>query len=144
MMSLSDDQQAYIIQGFNTTSRYLNDILSIHNTLFDDILIQMYSSELQLIKANTSDTKAVFLHLHFSVSNDIVSTKIYDKYAGFDYEIVSFPFLDCDVTHPTSYGFYICQLIRCARASSHVADFNSHNKLLKQAYLYHKLRKCFS
>ena len=53
MMSLSDDQQAYIIQGFNTTSRYLDDILSIHNTLFDDILIQMYSSELQLNKANT-------------------------------------------------------------------------------------------
>ena len=33
MMSLSDDQQAYIIQGLNTTSRYLDDILSIHNTL---------------------------------------------------------------------------------------------------------------
>ena len=125
MMSLSDDQQAYIIQGFNTKSRYLDDILSIHNTLFDDILIQMYSSELQLNKANTSDTKAVFLDLHFSVSNDIVSTKIYNKYSGFDYEIVRFPFPDCVVTHPTSYGFYICQLIRCARASSHVADFNS-------------------
>ena len=53
MMSLYDDQQAYIIQGFNTTSRYLDDILSIQNTLFDDILIQMYSSELQLNKANT-------------------------------------------------------------------------------------------
>ena len=78
MMSLSDDQQAYIIQGFNTTSSYLDDILSIHNTLFDGILTQMYSSELQFNKANTSDTKAVFLDLHFSVSNDIVSTKIYD------------------------------------------------------------------
>ena len=65
MMSLTDDQQAYIIQGFITTSRYLDDILSIYNTLFDDILIQMYSSELQLNKANTSDTKAVFLNLYF-------------------------------------------------------------------------------
>ena len=92
MMSLTDDQQAYIIQGFNITSRYLDDILSIHDTLFEYILIQMYSSELQLNKANTSDTKLVFLDLHFSVSNDIVSTKIYDKYGGFDYKIVSFPF----------------------------------------------------
>ena len=65
MMSLTDDQQAYIFQGFNITSRYLDDILSIHNTLFEDILIQMYSSELQLNKANTSDTEAVFLDLHF-------------------------------------------------------------------------------
>ena len=48
MMYLSDDQYAYISQGFNTTSRYLDDILSIHNTLFDDILIQMCASELQL------------------------------------------------------------------------------------------------
>ena len=149
MMSLSDDQQADIIQGFNTTSRYLDDIVSIHNTLFDDKLIKIYSSELQLDKTNTSDTKAVFLDLHFSVSNDIISTKIYDKYGGFDYEIVSFPFLDGDVTHSTSYGFYICKLIRCARASSHVADFNSRkkyltNKLLKQTYLYHKLHKRFS
>ena len=89
----------------------------------------MYSSELQLNKANTSDTKAVFLDLHFSVSNDIVSTKIYDEYGGFDYKIVSFPFLDGDVTHSTSYGFYICQLIRCARPSSHVADFNSRKNI---------------
>ena len=63
MKSLTDDQQAYVIHGFNTTSRYLDDILSIHNTLFDDIL--MYSSELRLNKAYTSDTKAVFFDLHF-------------------------------------------------------------------------------
>ena len=129
MMYLSVDQQAYIIQGIDTTSRYLDDILSIHNTPFDDILIQMYSSELQLNKTNTSDTKAVFLELHLSVSNDVVSTKIHNKYGRFDYKIVSFPFSDGDVTHSTSYGFYICQLIRCARASSHVADFNSHKNI---------------
>ena len=41
------------------------------------------------------------------------------------------------------------QLIRLARASSHVADFNTPNKLLtqkllKQGYRYQKLRKPFS
>ena len=44
---------------------------------------------------------------------------------------------------------YISQLIRFARSSSHVADFNTRNilltqKLLKQGYRYHKLRKTFS
>ena len=44
---------------------------------------------------------------------------------------------------------FISQLIRFARASSHVADFNARNKLLtkklpKQGYRYHKLRKTFS
>ena len=80
---------------------------------------------------------------------DIVSTKIYDKCDDFDFEIVNFPFLDGDVPRSTSYGVYISQLIRFARASSYVADFNTRNKLLtqkllKQGYRYHKLRKTFS
>ena len=88
--------------------------------------------------------------MHLSISNDIVSTKIYDKKSDdFDFEIVNFPFLDGDVPGSTSYGLYSSQLIRFARASSYVADFNTRNKLLtqkllKQGYPYHKLRKTFS
>ena len=105
-----------------------------------------HNSEHQLNKANTSDTEAAFLDFHLSISNDIVSTKIYDKREDFDFEIVNFPFLDGDVPRSTSYGVYISQLIRFARASSYITDFNTHNtlltqKLLKQGYLYHKLRK---
>ena len=81
---------------------------------------QIYPSELQLNKANTSDTEAAFLDVHFSISNDIVSTKSYDKSDDFDFEIVNFPFLDGDVPRPTSYGVYISLLIRFARASCHV------------------------
>ena len=110
---------------------------------------QIYPSELQLNKANTSDTEAAFLELNLSISNDIFSTKIYDKRDDFDFEIVNFPFLDGDVPRSTSFGVYISQLIRFARASSIVADFNTRNKLLtqkllKQGYRYHKLRKTFS
>ena len=47
-----------------------------------------------------------------------------------DFEIVSFPFLDGDVPPSTSYGVYISKLTPFARASSHVPDFNTHNKLL--------------
>ena len=109
---------------------------------------QIYPSELQLNKANTSDTKSAFLDVHLSISTDVVSTKIYDKRDDFDFEIVNFPFLDGHVPRSTSYGVYISQLIRFARASSCVADFNTRNKLLtqkllKQGYRYHKLRKKF-
>ena len=54
MMSLSDDQQADIIDAFNTTSRYLEDILNIYNVYFDNMVSQIYPSELQLNKANSS------------------------------------------------------------------------------------------
>ena len=53
----------------------------------------IYPSELQLNKANTSDTEAAFLDLQLSNSNDIESTKIYDKRDDFDFEIVNFPYL---------------------------------------------------
>ena len=63
--------------------------------------------------------------------------------------IVNFPFLDGDVPQSPSYDVYISQLIRFARASSHVIDFNNRNKfltakLLKQSYRYHKFHKAFS
>ena len=149
MMSLSGDKHADIIDAFNTTSRYLDDILNINNVYFDNMVGQIYPSKPQINKANTSDTEATFLDLHLSRSNDIVSTKTYDKRDDFDFEIVNFPFLDGDVPRSTSYGIYISQLIRFARASSYVTDFNTRNKLLtqkllKQGYRYHKLRKTFS
>ena len=89
------------------------------------------------------------LDLNLCISNGTVSTKIYDKRDDFDFDIVSFPFLDSDVPRRTSYGVYKSQLIRFARASSNLNDFNYRNKaltakLLRQGYRYFKLRKAFS
>ena len=103
MMSLSDDKQADVIDAFNTTSRYLDDILNINNVYFDNMVNHIYHSELELNKATTSDTEAAVLDLHLLISNDIVSTKIYDKRDDFGFEIVNFPFLDGDVLCSTSY-----------------------------------------
>ena len=74
-MSLSDDKQSDIIDDLNTTSRYLDNILNIDNIYFDNMVRQIYPSELQLNKTNTSNSKAAFLDLHLSISNEIVSTK---------------------------------------------------------------------
>ena len=63
MMSLSDDKQADIIDALKTTSRYLDDILNINTVYFDTMVSQKYPSELQLNKANTSDTEATFIGL---------------------------------------------------------------------------------
>ena len=92
------------------------------------------------------------MDLHLSISDGFVKTNIYDKRDDFDFDIVNFPFLDGDVPRWTSYGVYISQLIRFARVSSHVDDFNTRNTrnkvltatLLRQGYRYHKLREAFS
>ena len=53
---------------------------------------RIYPPELQLNKANASDTDAPFLDLHLSISNGFVSSKIYEKRDDFDFDIVIFPF----------------------------------------------------
>ena len=79
------------------------------------MVIQIYPTELQLNKANSSDTENPFLDLNLSITNGIVSSKIYDKRDDFNFEIVNFPFLDGYVPCSPSYGIYISQLIRFAR-----------------------------
>ena len=140
MLYLSKDNQSDVIDAFSSTSRYLDDLLNIYNNFFDGI-VNCNSSELQLNKANVSDTEALFLDLHLSISDGFVKTKTYDKRDDFEFD-VKFSFLDGDVPCSTSYGVYISQLIRFARVSSHVDDFNTRNKVLTAKR--HKIRKAFS
>ena len=129
MTTPSDVKQAEIIEAFKSTSRYLDDLLNIDNTYYEGMVNGIYPPELQLNKANSSDTEAPFLDLHWSISNGFVSFKIYDKRDDFGFHTVNFPFLDGDVSRSTSYGVDISQHIRFARVSSHVADFNARNKV---------------
>ena len=92
MDSLNHDNQADVIEAFNSTSRHLDDLLNIDNPYFEGMVNQIYPPELQLNKANISDTEAPFLDLHLSVANGFVSSKIYDKRDDFDFDIVNFPF----------------------------------------------------
>ena len=125
MLSLSDNNQADIIEAFKSSSRYLDDLLNIDNPYFEQMVGQIYPTDLQLDKANSSDTEAPFLDLNLSITIGIVSSKIYDKQDDFNFEIVNFPFLDGDVPRSPSYGVYISQLIRFARVCSNVDDFNN-------------------
>ena len=85
--------------------RYLDDLLNIDNIHFEQIVHRIYPDELQINKANASDTKSAFLDL--SIHNDTVSTKIYDKRDDFDFDFLNFPFLYGDVPRRPSYGVYI-------------------------------------
>ena len=93
-------------------------------------------SELQLNITDSSGTEAPFLDLHLSILDGLISCDV------FDFEIVNFPYLDGDVPRRASYALDISQLIRFARVSSHVTDFNTRNKLLtakllNPGYRYH-------
>ena len=63
-------------------------LINIDNPYFEQMVGQIYPTELQLDKANYSDTEALFLDLNLSITNGIVSSKIYDKRENFNFEIV--------------------------------------------------------
>ena len=92
MDSLNHDNQADVIEAFKPTSRYLDGLLNIENPYFEGMVKQIYPSELQLNKANTTDTESPFLDLHLSIANGFVASKIYDKRDDFDLGIVNIQF----------------------------------------------------
>ena len=67
-----------MIDAFNLTSRYLDDLLNIDNIHFEQMVHKIYPAELQLNKANAFDTESAFLDLNLSIHNDTVSIKIND------------------------------------------------------------------
>ena len=151
-MSLSEKKQSENIEAFSSMSRYLDGLLNIDNKYFDGLISQIYPSELQLNKANSSETKALFLDLHLSILDGVISCKMYDKRDYFDFEVVNFHYLNGDVPRQgtvfISNGVYISHLIRFERVSSHVSDFNTRNKLLtakllKQGHRYINSAKPF-
>ena len=79
MDSLNHGNQADIIDALNSTSRNLADLLNIDNPYFEGMVKQIYPPELQLNKANNTDTEAPFLDIHLSIANGFVSSKIYNK-----------------------------------------------------------------
>ena len=71
-LSLSDINQADVVEAFDSTSRYLDGFLNIDTPYFEQMVRQIYTTELQLNKA-FSDTKAPFLDLDLSITNGIIS-----------------------------------------------------------------------
>ena len=65
----------YTVLCYNKSPQFTGTAL----VYFDNMVSQIYHSELQLNKANTSNTEASFLDLLLTISNDTVSTKIEDN-----------------------------------------------------------------
>ena len=115
MLSLSDNNQSDVIEAFNSSSRYLDDLLNIDSPYFKQMVAQVYLVEFQLNKANSFDTETPFLHLDLSITNSIDSSNFYDKRDDFNFEIDNFPFLDGDVPRSPSNSVYNSRPIRLGR-----------------------------
>ena len=113
MMSLAKEKWNGMIYAFSLISRCLDDLLNNDHIQFEQMVHRIYPIELQLNKANASDTEATFLDLNLSIDNGTVFTKIYDKLDDFDFDIVNFLFHDEDVIRRPTYGVYISTYSFC-------------------------------
>ena len=96
MLSLSGNNQADVVEAFNSASRYLDALLNIDKPYFKQFDSQIYPTNLELNKANSLDARDPVLDLDFSIKNALfhLSSKTNNKWDDFNFEIVNFPFLD--------------------------------------------------
>ena len=93
MSDLQKSKRFDLIDMFNDTSRYLDDIFTIDNPEFEKHISDIYPAELQLNKTNTSDKETSFLDLNIKVIGSDIHTSVYDKRDDFGFPIVNFPWL---------------------------------------------------
>ena len=148
MSNLHKSKQYDLIDMFNDTSRYLDDIFTIDNPEFDKHIPDIYPTELQLNKAITLDKETSFLDLNLKVVGSDVHTSVYDKRDDFGFPIINFPWFSGDVPRLPSYVVYISQSVRFARCCTSVSDYpfqksSNYFQTTDTGYRYHKLRKSF-
>ena len=125
LLAFTNLNSTTLIDMFHDTSRYLDDVFTIDNPEFEKHIPDIYTTELQLNKANTSDKEISFLDLNIKVIGSDVHTSVYEKCDDFGYPIVNFPWLNGNFPRLTSYGVYISQLVRFACCCTSVSDFHS-------------------
>ena len=145
VQNLLSNKQKKLAACFNFTFRYIDDVLSLNNDSFHRHLHAIYPPELEIKETTETSSSASYLDLLLSVSNGILSTRLYDKRDDFDFRIVNFPFISSNILESPAYGVYISQLIRYARACSSYCDFIYRGKaqtakLIEQGYVQNRLK----
>ena len=149
MLSLSCVGRSGVVEAFNSTSRYLDDLLNIDGTFFDSIVGHICPSGLRLSWAGVSDAGASILDLSVSI---FVEAEVFDRRDDFGFDIVNFAFLDGGLPRSASCGACVSRFVCFARVPGRVDDTDARNarnevltaRLFLQRCRYHKLRGAFS
>ena len=132
---------------FNSTFRYIDDLISLNNSVFERYVDKIYPSELSITKETNSDKEASYLDLFISVTDDQFHTKLYDKRDDFNFKIINYPYpVSSNIPEKPAYGVYASRIISFARTCDHYIDFSERHitlceSLLQQGYKYGLLCK---
>ena len=146
IQSLLSKGKKQLASQFNTTYRYIDDVLSINNPNIVHHLGTIYPDELEIKETTESNTSTSYLDILLSIDdNGHLNTSLYDKRDDFNFRITNFPFMSSNIPSSPAYGVFISQLVRYARACSKYEDFIKRGKLLSsklllQGYLKERLK----
>ena len=138
-----------LINAFKHCCRYIDDLLVANN---DDRMIKVmediYPQELVLVPDDSDGLSTSFLDLQLVIQDGVVFTSIFDKRDAFDFKIVNFPTPTGNIPMKSSYGVFICEAVRYARACTLFKDFKSRmflliKKLKKQFFSDKMLKKTY-
>ena len=94
------------------TFRYIDDVLSLNNSKFNDFLDLIYPSELEIKDTTDAPNYSNYLDLHLEIDqSDKLYCCLYDKRDDFDFPVVNFPFLCGNIPASPAYGGFVSQLV---------------------------------
>jgi hypothetical protein len=130
----------------NFTFRYIDDVISLNNSRFGDFVDRIYPIELEIKDTTDTDRSASYLDLHLEIDSEgWLRTKLYDKRDDFNFPIVNFPFMCCNIPAAHAHIVYISQWIRYSRDCGSYHDFLDRGwlltrKPLNQGFLVVKMK----
>ena len=134
---------------FSDTVRYIDDLLTLNNSNFEEEIPNIYPPKLTLKRTIESDAKLSYLDISISICTSKYVTEVYDKRDAFNFNIVNSPYMSSNIqANSTYYGVYISQLIKISRICDTFQSFVIRHRLLterliKQRFWYSKLCKFF-
>ena len=103
-------------QKFNSTYRYIDDVLSLNSSKISEFSDLIYRCELEIKDTTKSNTSTSYLDCYLCTDNGKLVTRLFDKRDDVNFPMVNFPFLSSNIPSAHAYGIYIPQLARYARA----------------------------
>ena len=97
---------------------------------------------------NVSTRKCNYLDMSISIYSGKFKVTLYDKRNDYDFNVISYPYLDGNIPNNLSYGVFVSQLVRFAKINTTIEGFYNNlrylvNKLVKQGFNLAALRKKF-
>ena len=113
IQGLLKENKKKLARSFNFTFRYIDDVLSLNNSRFGDLVDCIYPIELEIKDTTDIDRYASYLDLHLEIDSEgRFRATLYDKKDDFNFLVVNFPFICSSIPVAPTYGVYISQLIR--------------------------------